>query len=148
MVGPSTAAALRAFADAPEPPPPTASQVETMIGKLAIATAQAKVSEAEANARHDLDWLALRDVPIDDLRAGFLTLIRTSKFLPTPSEVRAAALLAGAPRRYRKSRARHLAWKHDTQWSPPQVLLAPDEARALLAGLPQLISTEGQASAA
>ena len=135
VVGPDTAATLRAFAETPEPPLPTEGHVETMIGKLAIATAQAKVSQAEANARHELYWLALRDIPLDDLRTAFLTLIRTSKFLPTPAEVRTAAWGPGALRRYRKSRARHLAWRHDTMWEPPKELLPPDEAKALIASL-------------
>ncbi len=132
VVGPKTAAALQAFAAEPEPDPATQPQVETMIGKLAMATAQSKVSEAEAEARFELYWLALRDVPLPDLRGAFLDLLRSSKFLPTPAEIRTAALKRGAVRKYAKSRARHLAWKHEQEWRPQEELVDPAEVRALL----------------
>lgn len=119
VVGPVSAGHLRAFAEQPEPPLAEQAQVETMIGKLAIATAQPKVSEAEATARVDLYWLALRDLPVDDLRAAFVELVKTATFLPTPAEVRTAAVRQGAMRRYGKSRARYLAMLHDREWKPP-----------------------------
>lgn len=133
MVGPNTAATLRAFAAEPEPALPTEAQVETMIGKLAMATAQTKVSEAEAEARMGLYWLALRDVPADDLRGAFMDLLRNSTFLPTPAEVRRAAMHKGAVRRYAKSRARHLAWKHEVEWRPQTEMIDPAEVHALMA---------------
>ncbi|WP_198136626.1 hypothetical protein [Novosphingobium aromaticivorans] len=133
IVGPKTATQLRAFAAEPEPETATKDQVEVMIGKLAMATAQAKVSEAEASARLELYWLALSDIPVCDLRAAFVDLVRTSKFLPTPAEVRTAALLPGARRRYAKSRARHLAWLHDREWRAPIEAIRPDELEALKA---------------
>lgn len=135
IVGPESAKALAAFAEAPEPPLATQEQVETMIGKLAMATAQAKVSEGEASARVEMFWLALRDLPVDDLRGAFLELLRGSKFMPTPAEVRSAAVRQGAQRRYAKSRAKHLAWKHEQEWKPALEQVAPDELRALLAGV-------------
>lgn len=121
VVGPNTAKALREFSEQPEPPLPRREQVETMIGKLAIATAQPKVSQAEAGARLELYWLALRDIPLDDLRAGFIELVRTSTFLPTPAQVRKAAMHAGSPRIHAKSRARYLAMLHDWEWKPPLI---------------------------
>ena len=108
VVGPKTARALREFAAQPEPDRVTEPQVETMIGKLAMATAQTKVSEAEAEARVEMYWLALRDLSTIDLRSGFIELLRNSTFLPTPAEVRKAALKCGAVRRYAKSRASYL----------------------------------------
>lgn len=133
VVGPKSAAALKAFAEQPEPPVADREQVETLVGKLAMATAQPKVSEAEAGARVELYWLALRDLPVDDLRAGFLDLLRGCTFLPTPAEVRTAALRHGAIRKYAKSRAKHLAWKHETEWQPPAELIDPAEVHALMA---------------
>lgn len=106
-----------------------------MIGKLAMATAQAKVSDAEAEERVAMYWLALRDLPVADLRVAFLDLLRTATFLPTPAEVRTAALKAGALRRYAKSRARHLVWKHEQEWKPADDVVPPEELRALLAGV-------------
>lgn len=133
IVGPKSADQLRAFVAEPEPPTATRDQVDVMIGKLAMATAQSKVSPVEADGRLDLYWLALNDVPVADLRWAFTELLRGSKFLPTPAEVRTKALQPGCVRKYAKSRARHLVWKHETEWRPAAELLAPDEAKALLA---------------
>lgn len=131
IVGPKTANQLRVFAAQPEPELATETQVEVMIGKLALATAQAKISEKEADARHELYWLALNDIPVCDLRAAFTDLIRNSKFLPTPAEVRAAALIPGARRRYAKSRAKHLAWLHEREWTPPVEAIPAGELATL-----------------
>lgn len=133
VVGPATAAQLREIMALPEPQPATEDQVSTMIGKLAIATAQPKVSQTEAEARLEMYWLALRDMPVDDLRAAFLDLLRGCKFLPTPAEVRTAALRHGAIRRHCKSRAAHLEWKHRIEWKPQAEHVAPAELQALLA---------------
>ena len=135
VVGPNTAATLRAFAAQPEPPLASEQQVETMIGKLAMATAQAKVSAAEAEARLELYWLALRDVPLADLREAFVDLVRNSTFLPTPAEVRKVALHKGAVRRYAKSRARCLVKLHEREWREPAELVKPEEVRAVLASV-------------
>lgn len=133
VIGPNTARQLSEFAASAEPETARRDQVEVMIGKLAMATAQAKVSDAEAGERIELYWLALNDIPVCDLRTAFTDLIRNSKFLPTPAEVRAAALIPGARRRYAKSRAKHLAWLHEREWKPPVELLPADEAKALIA---------------
>lgn len=132
VVGPKSAAELRAFAEQPEPALVKESEVDTMIGKLAMATAQPKLSKEEAKERMAMYWLALRDLPVDDLRRAFVELLRTCTFLPTPAEVRAAALKEGAARRYAKSRARHLAWKHEQEWRPQGEAVDPAEVRALL----------------
>ena len=132
VVGPVTARQLREYAAQAEPAAPAQEQVGIMIGKLAMATAQAKVSDAEAAARLEMYWIALRDIPADDLRAAFVDLVKTAKFLPTPAEVRKAALSAGAIRRYTKSRASHLAWKHEQEWKPEGERVDPAEVRALL----------------
>lgn len=135
IVGPNTALQLAAFAAEPEPPLASRDQVGVMIGKLALATAQPKTTEAEAGERIELYWLALNDIPVADLRAAFSELIRIAKFLPTPAEVRRAALVAGSPRKYAKSRARHLAWKHSVEWKPPVDAIPEAEVRALLASV-------------
>ena len=135
VVGPKSAAALRAYAEQPEPPLPQQSQVEVMIGKLAITTAQTKVSHAEATERLELYWFALKDVPLADLRWAFGELVKSATFLPTPAEVRAVAMKPGAKRRHAKSRARHLAWKHEQEWTEPKELIAPGDVKALLASV-------------
>jgi hypothetical protein len=106
-----------------------------MIGKLAMATAQPKVSDAEAGERLNLYWRALGDLPLDDLRQAFDKLLRTATFLPTPAEIRKAALGFTGKRLYAKSRARFLAWKHDTEWKPEGETVPPEELRALLASV-------------
>lgn len=133
IVGPKTAGHLKAFAEQPEPEGPTQDQVGIMIGKLAMAMAQSKVSDAEAAARLEMYWLALCDVPADDLRAAFVDLVKTCKFLPTPAEVRTAALRKGAIRKYAKSRAGHLVWKHNTEWKEEGARVDPSALQALLA---------------
>jgi hypothetical protein len=55
-----------------------------MIGKLAMATAQPKSSDAEASEQLELYWLALRDLPVDDLRAAFVELLRSASSCPSP----------------------------------------------------------------
>lgn len=147
MVGPKTAAMLSAFAEAPEPPVPAMGDVEVMIGKLAMATAQAKVSPEEAAERIEIYWLALRDIPVADLRSAYVAMIRTAKFLPTPAEVRTAALKAGSARRYAKSRARYLAWKHSVEWAPPVEKISTEEIAALRAGAAQALRADSDREA-
>lgn len=144
VVGPKDAAALRAFAAEPEPELATRDQVEVMIGKLAMATAQGKVSTDEADSRIDAYWLALKDLPAADLRVAFVEMIRQCKFLPTPAEARSFALHPGAMRRFAKSRARHLAWKHEREWRAPIDPVPPEEAAALFA---QIVGGIAQAEA-
>jgi hypothetical protein len=148
VVGPNAARQLSEFAATPEPELASMQQVEVMIGKLAMATAQTKVSKEEADARLEIYWLALNDIPVDDLRAAFVDLVRTSKFLPTPAEVRAAALIPGARRRYAKSRARHLAWLHEREWRAPVETIKPEELEALKAEAGKALSAELEARGA
>lgn len=131
VVGPNAARQLSEFAASPEPELATPEQVEVMIGKLAMVTAQAKVSDEEAAARLELYWLALNDIPVCDLRTAFTELVRSAKFLPTPAEVRTAALKPGASRRYAKSRAKHLAWLHEREWKPPVQAITAEELATL-----------------
>lgn len=99
VVGPDTASQLRAITAGHESPMPDQSEIETMIGKLAMATA----------ARRETYWLGLRDVPIADLRAAFVDLIQRATFLLNPCGGSHGRLSKGQDRRYAKSRARHLA---------------------------------------
>lgn len=147
IVGPKTAQMLSAFAETPEPATADRAQVEVMIGKLAMATAQPKSSDAEASEQLELYWLALRDLPVDDLRAAFVELLRSAKFLPKPAEVRTAALKAGSARRYAKSRARHLAWKHSVEWTPPVEKISAEEIAALKAGAAQALRADSDREA-
>lgn len=132
VVGPKSAAVLRDFAAQPEPPLPNENQVDTMLAKLALATAKTKTSPEEAKARLELYWIALRDIPLDDLRAGFVHLLQTATFLPTPAEVRRAARYNGAVRRHAKSRAAWLVKIHEREWREPTEMVKPEEVHALM----------------
>lgn len=135
IIGPETARTLAAYAETPEPPLATKEQVEVMISKLAMATAQPRTTEAEAGARLELYWLALNDIPVTDLREAFTALIRGKTFLPVPAEVRTAAIRAGSRRQYLKSRARYLAWKHRQEWRPECEPITGAEIAALIPNL-------------
>lgn len=107
-----------------------------LVAELSLATSQGKMSEDEAGALLELYWRALKDVPLIDLRRGAAKLLKTSKFRPTPAEFRTAAMLAGAPRKYAKSRARFLVFKHETEWVPPldpSDIPTPEEMEAIKA---------------
>src|SRR3546814_5429429 len=62
-----------------------------MLVKLAIALPNAKIDDAEADARLEIYWSALRDIPLPDLRQAYDRLLKTSRFFPTIEEIRAAA---------------------------------------------------------
>lgn len=135
VVGPVTAATLRDFADQPDPPAATQDQVEVMIGKLAMATAQPKVSDAEARERIELYWRALRDIPLADLHAAFDHLLKTARFLPTPAEVRQAAAPSLNRRLWLKFRAKRLVALHEREWREPFEMVKPEDVQALLASV-------------
>lgn len=132
VVGPVSAKQLAAYAAEPEPRLPQQSEVEVMIGKLTTNLASAKSSTAESVERLDGYWLVLSDIPINDLRKAYVELLKTQTFMPKPAEIRTAALKVGALRRYAKSRAKHLVWKHETEWRPPAEMVDPAEVKALL----------------
>ncbi len=124
IIGPKTAAGLRTWiadAEAFEATLelPTRDRIENLIGLLSTATAVRHTSVEEAKAALDLYWRALRIVPLADLNACFDDLLRRSTFLPKPAEIYAAANRITTLRRYRISRARHLVWLHEQEWTPP-----------------------------
>lgn len=137
VVGPVTAGKLRLFSDQPEPALITRDEFDVMYAKLALVTLQANAQvdaeDDEADERINLYWLALKDLPGDDLRAAFVDLLRTAKFLPTPAEIHKVAAAKGMKRRHAKSRARHLVWLHDRDWKPAAETIAPEELAGLLA---------------
>ncbi len=145
IVGPNAAGELRAWiaeAEAARPTPATEEQIENAIAMLALATKEkAGTTRADARARLELFSMALSDVAGTDLTRGLNQLVRTIKFMPTPSEVRAAALSFAARREYAISRARHLVWKHETQWAPPVAeIVPPEELAGLLADTKEIIA--------
>ena len=141
VVGPNTARQLREFVAAPEVHAmPERSQVVTMIGRLALATAQAKVSEAEAEERMAAYWIALHDVPLDDLRWAYGEIVKTATFLPTPAEIRTKALWPGSMRAFRKTRATMLIAKHEREWREPIEYVKPEELAQLRAEVAKALS--------
>ena len=133
VIGPKHAAMLQAYLDAPRPAlaMPSPERVDNMIGRLATATKERKLTTAEHAERLDLYWRVLRDVPMIDLAAGYDKLLRTCIFMPTPAEVLKACAGFTAKREYRKSRARHLLWKHRVEYRDTPPPLTSDEAEEL-----------------
>lgn len=123
IIGPKAAQALRqwiADAEAFEArlAMPTPDRVESLVGRLSLATAKRKIAQAEAEEIHDLYWRALKDMPLVDLAAAFDDLLKSATFLPTPAEIHTKAATFRAARRYAISRARHLVWRHSVEWVP------------------------------
>lgn len=123
VVGPNTAGELRVWIEAAEAALPalaTPKEIEEGIALLALATKEkAGTTRADAHARMELFCRVLADVRGTDLARGIDKLLRTVRFMPTPSEVREAAMASATRRDYAISRARHLVWKHETQYLPP-----------------------------
>lgn len=142
VVGPKTAAQLRQFLALPDVHPmPDRPQMEMMIGRLANATAQAKTSEAEAKERMAAYWLALHDIPLEDLRWAYAELVKTSTFLPTPAEIRTKAQHPGLMRAFHRTRARMLLTKHEREWSEPVEYVRPEELEQIKAEVAKALST-------
>lgn len=135
MIGPKSAEALRQFLAAPvQQEMPDKPRIESMIAKLATASAMRPPSKKEAEEMHELYWLALKDLPLRDLAAAFTTLLKTSKFMPKPAEIHAAAMLTFNRRNHLRNRAKYLVWKHEREWVKPldpADIITPEEAAAI-----------------
>lgn len=89
--------ALAVYAEHPKGSTPR--QINKMMTKLALAYPNAKLSIAEAEARIELYSEMLADIDLDVLGAGFAAAVKSSKFFPSVSELRAFALAQRAPAR-------------------------------------------------
>jgi hypothetical protein len=130
-IGPKSAEILQQFVDAARPPMPEREQVEVMIAKLSLATANQKRSVDEEAERLELYWLTLRIYPLVDLRSAFLKLLRTCKFMPTPAEIDAVVQDEGYERRRRINRAKHLLMIHYREYIEPQEYVTAKELEDL-----------------
>lgn len=134
VVGPVSATALREFLDSPEPPCAAQKQVEGMLAKLSIALPKSQSTDVEANARVEIYWQALRDVPLTDLHYAFTKLVQSARFFPTVKEILEAAAYPAMMRSYRKGRAKILLLKHEREWTDPAALIG-DAERAQVADI-------------
>ena len=130
-IGPKSAEILQQFVDAARPPMPEREQVEVMIAKLSLATANQKRSVDEEAERLELYWLTLRIYPLVDLRSAFLKLLRTCKFMPTPAEIDTVVQDEGYERRRRVNRAKHLLMIHYREYTAPQEYVTAEELEDL-----------------
>ena len=130
-IGPKSAEILQQFVDAARPPMPEREQVEVMIAKLSLATANQKRSVDEEAERLELYWLTLRIYPLVDLRSAFLKLLRTCKFMPTPAEIDTVVQDEGYERRRRINRAKHLLRIHYREYIEPQEYVTAKELEDL-----------------
>ena len=110
---------------------PEREQVEVMIAKLSLATANQKRSVDEEAERLELYWLTLRIYPLVDLRSAFLKLLRTCKFMPTPAEIDTVVQDEGYERRRRVNRAKHLLMIHYREYTAPQEYVTAQELEDL-----------------
>ena len=130
-IGPKSAEILQQYINAAKPPMPEREQVEVMIAKLSLATANQKRSVDEEAERLELYWLTLRIYPLVDLRSAFLKLLRTCKFMPTPAEIDTVVQEEGYERRRRVNRAKHLLMIHYREYTPPQEYVTAKELEDL-----------------
>lgn len=151
VVGLNTSTDLRNWLAAPrdEPELPTVERMENLIARLSLATKERATSASEARERLDLYWRALRDIPLIDLGRAFDQLLRTMTFMPTPAEVRKAALRFTSKRGFMLSRARHLVWLHDTKFIaevPPEQAISQAEMDEIKAAMAAKFPTERDAA--
>lgn len=130
-IGPKSAEILQKFLDGPRPPMPEREQVDVMIAKLSLATANQKRSVDEEAERLELYWMTLRIYPLIDLRSGFLKLLRTCKFMPTPAEIDSVVQAEGSERRRKRARASYLLQIHKRDYVPPQEYVTAEELAEL-----------------
>ena len=130
-IGPKSAEILQKFLDGPRPPMPEREQVDVMIAKLSLATANQKRSVDEEAERLELYWMTLRIYPLIDLRSGFLKLLRTCKFMPTPAEIDSVVQAEGSERRRKRARASYLLQIHKRDYVPPQEYVTSEELAEL-----------------
>ena len=130
-IGPKSAEILQNFLDGPRPPMPEREQVDVMIAKLSLATANQKRSVDEEAERLELYWMTLRIYPLIDLRSAFLKLLRTCKFMPTPAEIDSVVQAEGSERRRKRVRASYLLQIHKRDYVPPQEYVTAEELAEL-----------------
>jgi hypothetical protein len=87
---------------------------ESLFGGLALCYPAGKLSEEEADKQVDVYASLLCDLPEDILSAAFRKVAQTSKFFPTPAEIRAEAVKPLALRSWKLMRMRVLAKQYDT----------------------------------
>ena len=134
-IGPKSAEVLQQFVNAARPPMPEREQVDVMIAKLSLATANQKRSVQEETERLELYWLTLRIYPLVDLRSAFIKLLRTCKFMPTPAEIDTVVQEEGYGRRRRVARAKHLIQIHMRDYEPPKEYVTAQELADLRSNL-------------
>lgn len=120
IIGPVSAAELRTYIEAHvQPAYATQQDVDHHVGLLSLATKERRPTPAEANARIELHWSALKGCTRVDLARGTQHLVNTMTFMPTPAELRASVRLSRAKREYPIGRASYLVMLHERQYVAP-----------------------------
>lgn len=120
IVGPNTANELRAFvANAPVLALAEPEDFEKALSILSLATASKRLSDAEAKEQIKIHRKLNCDLTARDLDRAVVKLGRESTFMPTPAEIRKAALSFANKRAFALNRARHLIWLHEQHYEPP-----------------------------
>lgn len=121
---------LREAAACPEPDRATPSDIDAALTQLAIALPRRRDDDVVAEAKLDIYANALADLTRIDLVAACDGLIKTAKFFPTVSEIRAAAHPTMSRRSYRRSRARMMILRFEREFLPPGELSENEQAAA------------------
>jgi hypothetical protein len=116
----------------------TASQIATMMGRLAVIYRAERISREEAKLRLETYQALLEDVPPDILLTAFRQAAQTIKFFPTVAEIRELAAVELQRRRWMLARAEWLIKVHETRWKDPEPEPSEAEREEIAAGLREL----------
>lgn len=114
------------------------TEIERMLGKIALLFPGVKLTDLEAETRLDLYVDLLGDIPFDCLSVGFREVAKASRFFPTVAEIREHAEPMFAKRRARYYGLKSLLKKHQEEWTPPwreDDRCSPEQAAAILRDL-------------
>lgn len=146
VVGPKNCRELRAFVkNAPELPLAQPEDFERALSTLSLATSGKRLSAAEAKEQIKIHRKLNCDLTANDLARAVVKLGRTSTFMPTPAEIRKAALSFANKRAFALNRAKHLIWLHETRWEPPidpADQVRPEDLAGLIAKIDEAFPTE------
>lgn len=128
-------------------PMTTRDEVDTEIGTLALVLPKAATSDAEGEAYLAAMAAALDDMPVDLFKLACQRALREARFLPTPAELTALVRREVNARRWRMSRMKLIAERHDREGPPalPIALVDGDEVRELVVERVAALTRRGEA---
>lgn len=120
VIGPVSAAALRDYVAACQPPLADEQQVGRVMTRIAnMLPSPRGLGDGEADERMATYRRALSRHALADLHAAYVAILRQCRFFPTIAEVEAIIAPIRAKRMARVHRAEMLIMKHDREWAAP-----------------------------